>query len=244
MSEKLRLTWNNFQDNIIKTFGNLREDPNYSDVTLVCEDGEQIEAHKLVLAASSHFFQKLLARTKHPHPLIYLRGIQSDDLHAIIDFVYFGEAKVYQENFDSFLCIAKEIQLQGLINQFGDGVIDFGAEKELPFEPVTGGENTPSHEETTESQKSIKAGEGIVAVSSQLSGDIESEVKSMMKKSKNRVGHQKAYVCKVCGKEGFQSSIKGHIERSHLEGFIVLCDQCEKTYTTRSGLKRHRQIHN
>ena len=48
MSEKLCLTWNNFQDNIIKTFGNLREDPNYSDVTLVCEDGKLVEAHMAV----------------------------------------------------------------------------------------------------------------------------------------------------------------------------------------------------
>ena len=129
------------------------------------------------------------------------------------------------------------------MNQLGERVTDFGAEKELPFEPVTGWENRPSNEEKTESQKSSKEEEGNVAVSSQFSGDIESLVKSMMERSKNLVGHQKASVCKVCGKEGFQSQIKDHIERYHLEGFIVLCDQCEKTYSTRSGLKRHRQIH-
>lgn len=50
-------------------------------------------------------------------------------------------------------------------------------------------------------------------------------------------------VCKVCGKEGFVSQIKDHIERSHLEGFIVACDQCEKTYTSRTALKRHHQMH-
>ena len=47
-------------------------------------------------------------------------------------------------------------------------------------------------------------------------------------------------VCKVWGKEG---QIKDHIERSHLEGFIVACDQCEKTYTSRTALKRHHQMH-
>ena len=169
-----------------------------------------------------------------------MKGIKSDDLRAIIDFVYFGEAKVYQENLDSFLCLAREIQLKGMMDQLAG----FGAGKELPFEPVIAGwENTPSDEETTENQLSSKEEEGVVAVSSQSSGDIESEVKSMMEQSKNRVGHQKASVCKVCGKEGFSTQIKDHIERSHLEGFIVLCDQCEKTYTTRNGLKRHRHIH-
>ena len=40
MSEKLCLQWNDFKDNVINTFGNLREDDNFTDVTLVCEDGK------------------------------------------------------------------------------------------------------------------------------------------------------------------------------------------------------------
>ena len=137
MSEKLCLKWNEFQDNISKTFGNLRRDTDFSDVTLVCEDGEQIEARKVILSSSSGFFQKLLARIKHPHPLIYLRGVKSDDLLAIIDFLYFGEAKVYQENLDTFLCLAKEVQLEGLKNQFDGGLPAFGAGKEFPLKSVT-----------------------------------------------------------------------------------------------------------
>ena len=31
-------------------FGNLREDKNFADVTLACEDGQQVEAHKIILA--------------------------------------------------------------------------------------------------------------------------------------------------------------------------------------------------
>ena len=31
-------------------FGNLKEDNNFADVTLVCEDGQQVEAHKVILA--------------------------------------------------------------------------------------------------------------------------------------------------------------------------------------------------
>ena len=66
MSEKLCLQWNDFQENIKGAFGNFREDENFNDVTLVCEDGQHVEAHKVVLAASSPFFQKLLGRNKHP----------------------------------------------------------------------------------------------------------------------------------------------------------------------------------
>ena len=85
-SEKLCLQWNDFQENITSTFKELREDTELTDVTLACEDGQQIEAHKVVLASSSPFFMDLLKKNKHPHPLIYLRGLTSTDLGAIMDF--------------------------------------------------------------------------------------------------------------------------------------------------------------
>ena len=87
MSEKLCLQWNDFQENIKSAFGNLRVDNDFVDVTLVSEDGQQVEAHKVILAASSPIFQKLLARNKHPHPLIYLRGMKAHDLLAILNFL-------------------------------------------------------------------------------------------------------------------------------------------------------------
>ena len=117
MSEKLCLQWNDFQDNVKSAFGNLRESTDFADVTLACEDGHQIEAHKIILAASSPFFDKVLQRNKHPHPLIYLRDFKSEDLMAILDFLYLGEANVFQENLDSFLAIAKELKLKGLTGQ-------------------------------------------------------------------------------------------------------------------------------
>ena len=94
MSEKICLLWNDFKDNVQSAFGRLREDKGFADVTLACEDGEQMEAHKVILAASSPFFESILQRNKHPHPLIYFRGFKTENLRAILDFLYFGEANV------------------------------------------------------------------------------------------------------------------------------------------------------
>ena len=91
-------------------------------MTLACEDGQHIEVHKVILAASSPFFQNLLKRNKHPHPLIYMRGIKYENLLAIVDFLYCGEANVFQENLDSFLAIAEELKLKGLMGQTEDVV--------------------------------------------------------------------------------------------------------------------------
>ena len=43
-----------------------------------------------------------------------MRGSKSNDLTAIVDFLYFGEANGSQENLDSFLAIAEELQIKGL----------------------------------------------------------------------------------------------------------------------------------
>ena len=66
MSEKLCLQWNDFKGNVNSAFGRLRDDKELTDVTLACEDGQQMEAHKVILAASSPFLEKILQRNKHP----------------------------------------------------------------------------------------------------------------------------------------------------------------------------------
>ena len=119
MPQKLCLQWNDFQENVKVALVNLRSDKSFTDVTLACEDGQQLEAHRVILAASSPFFQKLLQNAKHPNPLIYMRGVKFEDLLAIIDFLYFGETNVFQENLDSFLSIAEELQLKGLMGKTG-----------------------------------------------------------------------------------------------------------------------------
>ena len=113
-SEKFCIKWNNFQQNVKTAFVDLRTDSDFTDVTLASEDGHQIEAHKVVLAASSPVFQNLLKQNKHSHPLIYLRGMKNEDLLAVVDFLYYGETNIYQENLDIFLNIAEELKLKGL----------------------------------------------------------------------------------------------------------------------------------
>ena len=100
LCEKLCLQWNDYQQNIKGAFSLFREDKGFNNVTLVCEDGQQLEAHKVILAASSPFFQNLPRRNKHPHPMVYMRGMKFDELSAIVDFGCSGHilfpAKVFE----------------------------------------------------------------------------------------------------------------------------------------------------
>ena len=86
----------------------------------VCEDRQQIEAHKVFLASSSPFFMELLKRIKHPHPLIYMSGLKSEDLLAMIDFLYRGEANICKENLESFFALAEELRMKGFLTGGGE----------------------------------------------------------------------------------------------------------------------------
>ena len=135
MSEKLCLKWNDFQVTVKNAFGSFRESRDFADVTLACEDGYQIEAHKVVLAASSPMLQDILRRNKHSYPLIYMRGVKSDDLASILDFLYFGEANVNEENLDTFLALAQELQLKGLkASKDDNGHREEHSQAQSPFE--------------------------------------------------------------------------------------------------------------
>ena len=115
MGEKLCLKWNDFQGSVISTFGELRNDRDFTDVTLACED-IQFEAHKLILSTCSPFFRKLLKRAnKQQHPLVFMRGLDARDLEAVLDFIYQGEINIFQDDLDRFLLVAEELQLNGLV---------------------------------------------------------------------------------------------------------------------------------
>ena len=76
----------------------------FVDVTLSCEGGSQLRAHKVVLAACSPYFQVVLQNNPCKHPIIILpREVVFADLRAIIEFVYRGEIDVAQEQIHSLL---------------------------------------------------------------------------------------------------------------------------------------------
>jgi hypothetical protein len=112
-SEKFCLRWNDFKLSISESFQNLREEKDFFDVTLACEDN-QIQAHKVILSACSPFFRNILRRNPHQHPLLYLKDVKYTELLAVINFMYLGEVSVAQDELNSFLNVAEELRVKGL----------------------------------------------------------------------------------------------------------------------------------
>ena len=251
-SEKLCLQWNDFRENVTSAFRDLRGDRELADVTLACEDGTQVEAHKVILASSSPFFMEILKRNKHPHPLIYMRGIKADDMVAMVDFLYYGEANVNQDNLDTFLALAEELKLKGLTGSAGNNEQEHVPEK-------LSRQNFAQKKQTSESllnlpnpinvynpkarkETSSKSPGTLVSLEAQ---QLDEEVKSMMEVSENmvQIGNRTrpAKICKVCGKEGHTTDIKRHIEAHHITNQVShACDICGKVSRSRHGLRAHK----
>ena len=114
----IRLEWDTFQANIAEQYQSLRGAQDFTDVTLVCKDFSKTEAHRVILAAGSTFFNGILGGEQvksHPHPMIFLPGVTRATLAPLLDFFYSGEASVAQEDLQDFLILSKSLGVKGLI---------------------------------------------------------------------------------------------------------------------------------
>jgi len=112
-NEKFCLRWNDFENNISNAFKELRDDKDFFDITLACDD-EQMQAHKVILSACSPFFRNILRRNHHQHPLLYLKGVKYTDLQSVLNFMYHGEVNIAQDELNSFLAVAEDLKVKGL----------------------------------------------------------------------------------------------------------------------------------
>ena len=208
----------------------------------------------MILAVSSPFFQRLLKKNKHPHPLIYMRGIKSEDLMSIINFLYRGEADVCQDDLDRFLVIAEELQLKGLTGQTNNDA-EVGEEEvakiNRKFQSYNKEPNVskyPRHAPANQSPQIFgnenHLQKGTVALVNSSAGDMQAlneNINTLMEKSSGKSTDGKTiYRCKVCGMESsYSNNIRKHIEATHIEGVSIPCAQCEKTFRSRNSLAVH-----
>ena len=108
--QKYTLTWHTYSDHLRDILKELNSDDSFTDVTLVTDDKKQIKAHRNILSACSSVFKEILQTNKNNnHPLIYLRGIEHFEMESILQYIYLGEAKFYEERMSEFFTVAKNL---------------------------------------------------------------------------------------------------------------------------------------
>ena len=116
------IAWGDFQNRLIHRLKQYINKTDLSDITLVTKDNRKIPAHKLILSSGSTFFRGLFAEDLgHQHPLLYLPGVGTDVLEAILHFLYQGQVQIRREQVKEFLAMAEDLGVEGLNKDMDQG---------------------------------------------------------------------------------------------------------------------------
>ena len=110
--EKYNLNWHTYSDHLRDMLHEMMKSNELTDVTLICDDKRQFKAHKIVLSACSLVFRSIINDLPHNNSVIYLRGIQHQEMESILEYMYLGVATFYQERLNEFLNIAKNLEIK------------------------------------------------------------------------------------------------------------------------------------
>ena len=248
------LNWDQFQSWAAKSVRNLIDDQNFVDVTLVSDDMKQFKAHKIILISSSPFFETILASTAHPHPLLYLKGINSEILSKLLKFVYEGEVKVSENSASDFLIAAEEIQIKGLKTSkhstelLGGNDCKSRSTNKLEIMPEQEIVLNMKKEENilTEITEELDFDKGYEH--EEAIGEIYKEEKEDINPSHSLIiglyetDSENQLICPeaACGKTFKQRShLDNHIKRIHVGELNFHCDSCEKKFHSKPELESH-----
>jgi len=93
----------------------------FVDVTLVNDDADQFGVHKLVLSTVSPVLRKIFEKNPQDHPLLFMRGVNSRQLEALVKFIYTGEASVNVNELNDFISLGTDLKITGLLSEQHQG---------------------------------------------------------------------------------------------------------------------------
>ena len=247
-NEKLCLKWNDFQDVLKSSFGDFRDETDFFDITLACED-QSVRAHKVILSACSPFFKRLLKSHPHPQPLLYMRGLKATDLVALVDFIYHGETNVFQEQLESFLALAEELELKGLSGNSEEADLELPPQYPPPKQEYFSSQNKQrihfSRENSSNEGVASKAeyqgamipiqsgGVPIKPKSVHIDPETMTKINAIIEKGTD------GYSCTNCG---YTSKHPGHMREhaeKHIEGLEYPCNSCDRIFRFSLSLRDH-----
>eukprot|EP00092_Neocalanus_flemingeri_P018909 GFUD01020477.1.p1 GENE.GFUD01020477.1~~GFUD01020477.1.p1 ORF type:complete len:277 (+),score=53.72 GFUD01020477.1:45-875(+) len=265
-SAKYCLKVDDFDANFVESFRELRASEDLFDVTLVSDDANPIQAHKLVLSASSLFFKNILKFNKNNHPLLYIRGLSEQDLNNVLEFLYNGEVQVAHEELDKFLEIAKDLKLRGMYEndnlQTTHGVTNDTkneSKKKTKLRKTRSKTVLVTEDKILNVEELIEVKQEdftfdnlctstVVAINDSVTENLESTDMKISVTEHDELDakiqemmfkENRLWHCKMCNKsKAKRSNIVSHVETKHLENSIP-CKFCETIARNRPALAMH-----
>ena len=118
--EEFKISQSSYLTHVRKMMADMLASADTADVTLVADDKTQITAHRAVLAACSPVLRSWTSDSPHPRPLLYLRGIQAQEVTSLLQFMYLGETRVTVDRVAVFLEVARDLEVRGIVHAAED----------------------------------------------------------------------------------------------------------------------------
>ena len=240
--EKYTLHWHSYSDHLREALNEMMLSSEFADVTLVTDDKQQIRAHRNILSAFSPVFKSILQiDNNNANQVIYLRGIQHSEMESIMQFIYLGEARFYEERMSEFLTVSKSLEIKELSTG-------------IEMNDQTTSDNLESNYNNVANENMDIAGAPPLAAH-ENSANVESEAQTELitpinaaNRRVRRTGlhtkfkHEGVYYdCNQCDYQATtQGNLTQHIHSKH-EGVKYACNQCDKQFTQQSNLRTHIQ---
>jgi len=247
--EKYNLKWHTYSEHLREMLYEMMMSYELTDVTLVCDDRKQFKAHKIVLSACSTVFKSIINDLPKESSVIFLRGIQHQEMQSIMEFMYSGGTSFDQERMDEFFNVARNLEIKELSKEVINSSVEFDFEDPLKADH----ENYNELErklisnmslEITEEADNDKRNENDNEIASKfISKKNEDEIKIETTSSDSYLleNAKGMFDCNQCeSKYSNKNSLRYHIKSQH-EGIRYNCNQCEYQATNQSHLAAHIQ---
>ena len=209
--DMLSLTWASFPAHPSDIFQQLLTTRDQADLTLVCEDLKHIRTHKFILSCCSPVFRSILSEMTSPQPVVFLRGIHSVEMEAVLEYLYLGQTQISQQRVDQFFKVATDLKIKDISKEY--------------------------IKENQESRKTEATMETVVEeAENHLTETTNDEVENHVK-----VENYEIYACNYCKRKfTLKNSLRRHIETIHPKS-AHSCGQCESSFTDQTSLDHHIQ---
>jgi len=205
------------------------------------------KAHKVVLSACSTVFKSIINDLPHNSSVIYLRGIQHQEMESILQFMYLGEVTLSHKTMKEFLEVAKNLEIKEII---GDEELEIN--ETIDSQDLSKDETELMNDEDLDVSEehqntdSEDVPKGIVSPLKLVDGMFScSQCEIQLTTKTGMIHHQKSkhegvkYDCEKCDyKATHKSSLKAHTLSKHTD-IKHYCNLCDYQATTQSSIRLH-----
>ncbi|XP_014861408.1 PREDICTED: GDNF-inducible zinc finger protein 1 [Poecilia mexicana] len=159
----IQLTSKSHHENLLASLHQMRMQGQLCDVTIQVsyqEEVEEFQAHQLILAASSGYFQKILLSQDANRAKLQLSNMHSSDFSKYLEFVYTGKIEVARNKIGDVQEVARLLDCEGLSVVCSDalsaGVLERPKSKTCDSKVKDGGGELPGAEKVDAKKQPLK----------------------------------------------------------------------------------------